>query len=120
MALIFWVMYKISGTDAGDRFELFIPKGLFVLLGCAAFLLLWCVLSGLWAFTIQSSDWGKHNVLLEDLVNYEWPVKYGFHGGGVMDYYIAGYLFPALLGKMLGGYVALKLHCSYGHGLALS
>lgn len=49
VALIFGVMYKISGTDAGDRFELFIPKGLFVLLGCAAFLLLWCVI-GAWGF----------------------------------------------------------------------
>ncbi len=103
VALIFWVIYKMSGTDAGDKFELFTKKGLLVLLGCAAFLLLWCVLSGLGAFTVQSSDWGKHNVLLEDLVSYDWPVRYGFHGGGVMDYYIAGYLFPALLGKMLGG-----------------
>lgn len=101
--LVILVIYKVSGDSAQDKFELFTHKGLFILLGCAIFLLAWCVLSGLGGFVSQSSDWGKHNVLLEDLVNYNWPVRYEFNSGGVMDYYIAGYLFPALIGKMFGG-----------------
>lgn len=102
IVLIFLVLYKVNGTEVEEN-GLFTHKGLLVLIGCAVCLMFWCILSGLGAFTSQSSDWGKHNVLLEDLVNYKWPVRYGFNGGGVMDYYIAGYLFPALLGKMLGG-----------------
>lgn len=78
-------------------------KGVFILICCIAFLLTWCVLSGQGAYINQAGDWGKHNVLLQDLVKYPWPVRYQFNGGGVIDYYIAGYLLPALFGKMMGG-----------------
>lgn len=85
---------------------------------CAAvgflLLLIWCALSGLGGFVHQTSDWVKHNVLLHDLIQLEWPVRYDFHGQGVMCYYIAEYLIPALIGKALGFHAAeiAELVCS--------
>ena len=65
------------------------------------FIGIWCSLSGLGGFTEQTGDWKKHNVLLRDLIDKPWPVRYDFNGEGVMSYYIAGYLIPAIVGKIL-------------------
>lgn len=78
-------------------------KGVIALLLSMLFLMIWCIFSGQGAYVSQAGDWGKHNVLLEDLIHYEWPVRYDLKDGGIMDYYIAGYLLPALIGKIYGG-----------------
>lgn len=102
--LIVLMGYKIKKEDsAGSRFEMPSDKGVFILIGCVVFLFVWCVLSGQGAYTLQADDWTKHNILLEDLINYEWPVRYQYNGQGVMDYYLAGYLLPALFGKIKKG-----------------
>lgn len=68
-----------------------------------AILLSWALLSGLGGFFLQSFDWQKHNVLLNDLINKPWPVHYYFKGhDGVISYYIGEYLLPAIIGKMAG------------------
>lgn len=62
--------------------------------------LLWCAASGLGGFVVQASDWSKHNILLQDLIERSWPVCYTFDGEtGVLVYYLAGYLLPAAIGK---------------------
>lgn len=66
-------------------------------------ILVWCYFSGLGGFTMQTYDWQKHNVLLRDLIDRPWPVRYDFNGEGVMSYYIGEYMVPAVLGK-IGGF----------------
>ncbi len=67
--------------------------------------LLFTVFSGAGGFVWQKPDWTKHNVVLNDLINYRWPVNYGA-GAYVSEtslvYYVAYYLPAALFGKLLG------------------
>lgn len=64
-------------------------------------LLIWCIYSGQGGFNPQYYDWQKHNVILNDLVNNKWPVRYEMDGRqGVLSYYIGFYLVPALIGKV--------------------
>ena len=63
------------------------------------------ILSGAGGFVWQKSDWTKHNVVLNDLIQYRWPVNYGasaFVEQTTLVYYIAYYLPAALVGKLLG------------------
>ena len=66
-------------------------------------------LSGAGGFVWQKPDWTKHNVMLNDLMRFDWPVYYG-KGSFVVDttlvYYIAYYLPAALVGKVWGWYAA--------------
>ena len=57
------------------------------------------------AFTQQAGDWYKHNSILLDLTWRDWPVYYR-HGSehSMLTYYIAMYLVPALVGKVVGSY----------------
>lgn len=90
--------------NINNGFKIFTRSGLFWILCCMAVLVVWCVLSGQGAFVAQAGDWVKHNVILKDLVNHKWPVRYDFNNGGVLDFYIGGYLFPATVGKCAGIY----------------
>ncbi|MCR4656802.1 MAG: hypothetical protein K5770_11320 [Lachnospiraceae bacterium] len=66
--------------------------------------LFWCCLSGIGGFVLQSGDFPKHNIILKDLINCGWPVRYRMRGReGVLSYYIGGYIVPALFGKIAGG-----------------
>jgi len=80
-----------------------------VLLLTALFL---TVISGAGGYVIQRGDWTKHNVILNDLLNYKWPVYYGT-GAYVSDttlvYYLAYYITPALIGKYFGGWTAVQI-----------
>lgn len=70
-----------------------------------AVIALWLTASGIGGFCSQTSDWDKHNALLHDLINYDWPVIYTLPEGeqGLLSYYLLAHLFPALVGK-LGGF----------------
>lgn len=49
----------------------------------------------------QAYDWIKHNGVLNDLVNYSWPVYYKSAANpSMLTYNIGNYLAPALLGKL--------------------
>jgi hypothetical protein len=66
--------------------------GIFMVVICGA---------GGWGF--QDADWWKHNAILKDLVNDNWPVIYNnAEGSAMMVYYIAYYLPAALFGKWFG------------------
>ncbi len=61
---------------------------------------IWCVLSGFGGYVLQSGDFPKHNVILRDLMVNTPPVRYDFDGReGILSYYIAGYIVPALTGR---------------------
>lgn len=54
-------------------------------------------------FTLQSGDWLKHDAVLCDLVKKSWPVLYENDGEkSMLVYYIAQYLVPAAVGKLVG------------------
>lgn len=67
-------------------------------------IVVWLTASGIGGFCKQSGDWHKHNAILHDLINYNWPVQYSLPEGGrgLLSYYIVSYLFPALVGKVSG------------------
>ena len=68
-----------------------------------AIIIVWCVISGLGGYTKQAGDWSKHNVMLKTLTENDWPVSAEWQGKtGVICYYIAYYLVPALAGKLAG------------------
>lgn len=61
------------------------------------------IISGVGGYGYQTGDWAKHEILLKDLVDYEWPVFYDYYGVTIgLVYYVAYYVPPALIGK-LGG-----------------
>lgn len=67
--------------------------------------LFFAILSGAGGFVWQKPDWTKHNVVLNDLINYRWPVYYGasiYNENTTLVYYIAYYLPAALIGKLFG------------------
>ena len=67
--------------------------------------LIFAILSGAGGFVWQKPDWTKHNVVLNDLINYKWPVNYGpsaYVKETTLVYYVAYYLPAALVGKVLG------------------
>lgn len=76
-----------------------------------------CVGWGRW--TDQVWDWEKHNAVLADLVNKDWPVYYNNKGEiSYLSYYIGQYLFPAALGKLTGSFriaeIAMYIWCVFG------
>ncbi|MFO0703164.1 MAG: hypothetical protein U0525_00350 [Patescibacteria group bacterium] len=77
-------------------------------------------LSGAGQFVWQKPDWTKHNVILNDLISYEWPVYYGkghFVEQTSLVYYIGYYLPAALIGKVTSydfAQIALFLYTTLG------
>lgn len=70
-----------------------------LVLGC----LVLVAVSGVGGYGAQIRDWEKHEIVLEDLIRYDWPVVYRYHGVNAgLVYYIAYYLPAALVGKWLG------------------
>lgn len=89
--------------------NVFTQKSQIALLLFSLLLLLWCILSGQGGLVLQPGDWNKHNTILSDLINYDWPVRYSFQGmHGTMSYYIGAYLLPALTGKIAGKFEAAE------------
>jgi hypothetical protein len=66
---------------------------------CLAFI--WAYLAGIGGFRPQHFDYYKHNLILNNLVLFDWPVRYA--DGHYLCYYNAYYLVPALLAKIWGG-----------------
>ena len=53
----------------------------------------------------QAWDWVKHNALLADLIQYDWPVYYKEAASpSMLTYYIGQYIIPALAGKLTGSF----------------
>jgi len=78
------------------------------LLICFAIAFVWTYLAGVGGFRPQHFDYFKHNLIVNNLVRYEWPVRYS--DGTYLCYYPAYYLPPALLAKWLGGISAVHFY----------
>jgi len=97
-----------------------------LLAACVLLAVAWCGVLGVAGFGIQDSDWLKHNSLLRDLTECQWPPRYVDQAGDVvgLSYYIAYYLPAALLGKITGSWaianVALFAWTALGTSLVMA
>jgi len=74
-------------------------SGLLILAGAVAFALL----TGFSEITPQSTDQLKHSLILGDLIERTWPVRYhDENGGGYLCYGLGYYMVPAAAAKLLG------------------
>ncbi len=90
----------LSGNYAGDDDAIVMKTSAFAI--STLFLLLVGYYAGWGRWVEQSSDWQKHNLILMDLTQGNWPVYYSTGDGhSMLSYYIAQYLLPALAGKCL-------------------
>ncbi len=104
--LLLWVSWIYFHQIIDENIRLFFRKTTAIQLFFILLLILTLTtISGAGGFVVQSGDWTKHNVVINDLMNYEWPVNYG-PGPYVKDttlvYYLAYYIPPALIGKVGG------------------
>ena len=78
------------------------------------------IYSGWGGFLVQHYDWNKHNAVLSDLIEYDYPVYYQ-NGSekSMLTYYIGIYLIPGLMGKTVGFRMAHLIMCSELWGFAI-
>jgi len=80
--------------------------------GILLLLAVWCFFSGIGGFSFQNYDHLYRNAIFRDLINLDWPVRYGVRDGAGqvtsyrMSYYIGFWLPAALVGKYEGEAVA--------------
>ncbi len=79
-----------------------------VVLMLAGIAVFWCFFAGIGYFYYQSFDYHFRNAVFRDLITYDWPVMYD-RADTPMVYYMAFWLFPALLAKIS----ALTVHNAY-------
>jgi len=108
LALTFCAYRVIRSVRKSECLQLEIDAGVFAV---SIIFFTWIgYICGWGRFVDQVDDWGKHNAILADLVQKSWPVYY--HNGdesSMLSYYIAQYLLPAGVGKMLKSFKAAEL-----------
>lgn len=96
-----------SWCKAGADDKVHLSKG--TLLMGAALILFFVWHTGIGAFTGQAGDWAKHNAVMHDLIEKDWPVMYRTaYGESMLSYYTGFYLCPALAGKAFGSFRAAE------------
>ncbi len=91
--------FKFSKNEAQQR-----PNQKLYIINHSLYILIafvWTYLAGVGGFRPQHFDYYKHNLILNNLVLFDWPVCYA--DGHYLCYYNAYYLVPALLAKIWGG-----------------
>lgn len=72
-----------------------------VLLAVSVLFILIGYYAGYGRFINQPADWTKHNAILHDLAERNWPVLYSNKGEhSMLTYYIGQYILPSLAGKI--------------------
>ena len=120
-ALVMIILALVLCFQKGERqkAEVENKKGMASFILCIVILMAWCLLSGMGGYCHQSLDWEKHNFILRLLTEQKWPiiVKYK-EERGVLVYYIAAYLIPALIGKLMHSFrvaeIALLIWTAFG------
>lgn len=113
IALLLYVLYMNIRDRVDGYAENFIShisaRNLGVVLTLVTFL---TVISGAGGYVVQRGDWTKHNVIINDLINYDWPVNYGagpYVSDTTLVYYLAYYIPPAIVGKLLGNWQSAEI-----------
>jgi hypothetical protein len=72
-------------------------------IGIAVIAIAFATLSGISTWVPQSTDYLKHNLILGDLIERPWPVRYpGEHGDRFLCYGLGYYMVPATIARFLG------------------
>ncbi len=120
--LFYRFLRDISKEDPEGKSEaVFNERAVEIDIGIGIIVLLFVVVLGYlsgWTYYVpQAGDWGKHNALLHDLLEYEWPVYYKTSNPAMLTYYIGQYIVPALIGKMFHSFGALYIGLFIWNGL---
>lgn len=95
---LLWILSKVINPLS---FETPSFQNIKTLLWCIFFAFIWAYLAGVGGFRPQHYDYFKHNLIINNLVRYDWPVRYA--DGHYLCYYFAYYLPAAFLAKWVGG-----------------
>lgn len=88
---------KNAGKRDGEKTNVVISVKMLIIIGVIAFL--WCIFAGQGGFIHQSNDHAIRNAIFRDLIKKPWPVVY--EGDMLLSYYIAHWMPPALLAKLV-------------------
>ena len=99
---------NLWGQPVGE--PLYVSRKMLVFVAVVMFF--WLVVSGSGGLIGQTEavDWTKHNLILSDLIAYDWPEYYhNEQEDAMLTYYVAQYLVPALFGKLFHSLRAAEL-----------
>lgn len=88
---------KNAGKRDGKKTNVVISVKMLIIIGVIAFL--WCIFAGQGGYIHQSNDHAIRNAIFRDLIKKPWPVVY--EGDMLLSYYIAHWMPPALLAKLV-------------------
>lgn len=121
--LILIALYKVLfDKDSSDSNSGINVSSSFVIFSviCFALILLVSYFLGQGGFTEQPYDATKHNFILKDLIDKPWPVRFNLSvNSGTLCYYIAGYIIPALIGKITSSFEAASIFSVIWHALGI-
>lgn len=90
---------SIKSEESDDVIKINIIFGVFIFITIFAIGFV-CGWSG---YGHQTEDWPKHNAILHDLTEKDWPVIYKNNNDiSMLTYYIGQYIVPAFIGKTVG------------------
>ena len=123
VAFILLAMYRVlfdKDSAEGSRKIRITPSFIIFSVICFALILLLSYFLGIGGFTEQPYDSTKHNFILKDLMDNPWPVRIESAGGnGFLCYYIAGYIIPALVGKISSSFTAASVFSVIWHAIGI-
>lgn len=101
IAVSLFTIYRLFNRFVAEDTEWDVQITPGMLLFLILFLFAVAVICGWGDFMSQSTDWVKHNALLQDLTYQRWPVFYqDAVTPSMLTYYIGQYLVPAAVGKL--------------------
>lgn len=105
-AIVLYGAWRAARSEGGAEGRVLAGREWLVLLALLGGVLFLVFFSGAGGYAIQYSDYLRHNAFLRDLIERPWPVTYPRvppNGEpGVLAFYIANSLPPAVVGKWLG------------------
>ena len=107
--LFFIVKYiKDSKEKSKDKKPIYISVKMVIFIAIVVILL--GVIFGWTRSFVQTTDWYKHNSVLADLTNKDWPVYYqNGDEHSMLTYYLGQYMFPSLIGKMFSSVLVTQV-----------
>jgi hypothetical protein len=104
-AILLFALYKLLFTNfQSPTFQWSLPTGYWLLI-----IGIWLLLSGIGGYAFQNWDHNWRNVVLRDLINFDWPIYYAQPASGpvkMLVYYVGFWLPSAWVGKIFGWQVA--------------
>ena len=119
LAALCKVLFDKDSAEGSTRIKISSSFIIYSLI-CFALILLLSYFLGLGGFTEQPYDATKHNFILKDLIDNSWPVRFDTaKGEGTLCYYIAGYIIPALAGKITSSFDVASVFSVIWHALGI-